>query len=200
MRVSRETEVALRRFEALIRRWSRAINLVSRGDLEQIWVRHILDSLALLESIDGVSHVVDVGSGGGFPAVPLAIVAKARSRSQRFTLVEADQRKAAFLAYAARELALPIDVRATRIEKTEFQQRPDIVTTRAFRSVADTLALFDGSAVADIPIVALKGAGVDEELTAAVRSWHMAYNKKWRPQGNSGHILTIEGSYRRAGS
>ena len=87
-------------FEALLRRWNRHCGLVSRGDLPRLRERHVLDSLALLPWWQG--RLADVGSGGGFPGLPLALV---RPESQ-VVLIERSVRKCLFLRQAVIELAL----------------------------------------------------------------------------------------------
>jgi 16S rRNA (guanine527-N7)-methyltransferase len=74
----------------------------------------VADSLALLPHLEGVARLVDVGSGGGMPGLPLKL---ARPDLQ-VTLIESDRRKAAFLAHAAAVLALAVEVRAERAEET----------------------------------------------------------------------------------
>src|SRR5262245_60639587 len=103
LNVSRETLARLEDFVALLERWQTAINLIGRTTLDQVWVRHLLDSaqLAPLVPADAQS-LVDLGSGAGFPGL---IVAALRPDLD-VTLVEADARKAAFLGESARTLGL----------------------------------------------------------------------------------------------
>ena len=91
---------AIETHEQLIRRWSRRGNLVSRRDLDHLRERHVFDSLALLPWWRG--SLADVGSGAGFPGIPLAIARPDAS----VTLVERSQRKARFLQQVVIELAL----------------------------------------------------------------------------------------------
>ena len=91
---------ALERYERLIRRWNARGNLVSRRDLDRLRDRHVLDSLSLLPWWRG--SLVDVGSGAGFPGIPLAV---ARPESP-VTVVERSERKAHFLQHVVIELGL----------------------------------------------------------------------------------------------
>lgn len=91
---------ALRHYERLIRHWSARGNLVSRRDLDRLRDRHVLDSLSLLSWWRG--SLADVGSGAGFPGIPLAIVRP----DSPVTLVERSERKARFLQQVVIELAL----------------------------------------------------------------------------------------------
>lgn len=79
---------------------------------------------------------LDLGSGGGFPAIPLAIAS--RETSRKFTLVEPIAKKASFLRTVARELSLPVSVHALRAEQSIRRETFDVITSRA---LADLTAL-----------------------------------------------------------
>ena len=135
---------ALERYERLIRRWNARGNLVSRRDLDRLRDRHVLDSLGLLPWWRG--SLADVGSGAGFPGVPLAI---ARPESP-VTLVERSERKARFLQQVVIELALP----NVEVIEADVGQPPasgsldgrvfDTVTARAVAPPAATWRLLRG--------------------------------------------------------
>ena len=113
--VSRETEARLDRFVALLTAWQKTTNLISPATLPQIWTRHVADSLQLFALGQGAKIWVDLGSGGGFPGIPLACLLT-EIPDAHMHLVESNQKKAAFLREAARILALPVTVHAERIE------------------------------------------------------------------------------------
>lgn len=126
----------LEEFEALIRKWNQAQNLVSRETLPDIWQRHFGDSLQLLTLMnDSPAHLLDLGSGGGFPAIPLALA----SPGTRFTLVDSNQKKAAFLREAARQLKLDVEVLCARVEIFDTGSFPDLdlITSRGFAPLKD---------------------------------------------------------------
>ncbi len=172
-RVSRETAGRLAAFVALLERWNRRINLVSPASLANVWTRHVADSLQLLDlAPPEAMSWIDLGSGGGFPAMPVAIVAAETRHALHFTLVESDARKAAFLSAAGRELGLSITVEPRRIES--LPPLPyDVVSARALAPLPRLLTLavrFTGpSTVFLFP----KGAGLDSELTSAEAAWHI---------------------------
>src|SRR5690606_26609338 len=90
----------LESFAALLLKWNRAQNLVSRETTDQLWSRHIVDSLQVLKLLRaGDRTLLDLGSGGGFPAIPLAI---ASGPGRHFVLVEPTAKKASFLRTANR--------------------------------------------------------------------------------------------------
>jgi 16S rRNA (guanine527-N7)-methyltransferase len=127
-------------FAALLRKWNAVQNLVSRETIGELWPRHIEDSLQLLPLLRAGDHdIIDLGSGGGFPAIPLAVASRGLER--RFTLVEPIAKKAAFLRTAARELRLPITVKALRAEQIDSRETFDLVTSRALAALPELLRL-----------------------------------------------------------
>ncbi len=138
LNVSRETIDDLVAFAALVKKWTSAVNLISAGSVSDIWQRHVLDS-AQISVLAGTraGAWVDVGSGGGFPALVLAIIAREASPETRFTLVESDRRKAAFLVQASQQLKLPTTVLVQRVESVPSLK----VDTLSARAVAPLDAL-----------------------------------------------------------
>ncbi len=184
--VSRETLAALENYVALLLRWNRTINLISRGDETQVWDRHIADSLALVDFLpDQFSHAIDIGSGGGLPGVVLAIVT-----ARPFHLIESDQRKAAFLREAARELVLPITVHATRVEAAHPPPAP-VITARAVAPLAILLAWATPHLAPGGICLFPKGRTANDELTAARLEWQMDVVATPSPTDPSARILRI---------
>jgi len=140
-----EVRADLESFAALLLKWNAVQNLVSRETEKSVWDRHIVDSLQLLPLIgnsDGaVLHALDVGSGGGLPAIPLAIALK--GTGARFTLVEPIAKKVAFLRTAIRELQLPAHVHAGRVEEIDSRETlpVNLITSRALADLRSLLEL-----------------------------------------------------------
>ena len=156
----------------MLARWQRRINLVGPRTLDDPWRRHVLDSAQLLPLLgDTAGPVVDIGSGAGFPGLVLAILGRPDVH-----LVESNARKAAFLREAARQAAAPVTVHARRIEDlAPFAAAA--VTARAcapLPKLLDLAAPFLGLGAIGL---FLKGAGVDEELTAARERFNMAVER-----------------------
>jgi 16S rRNA (guanine527-N7)-methyltransferase len=122
-------------FAALLAKWQRVQNLVSRETLQDMWSRHIADSLQVLRYLRHTDlQFLDLGSGGGFPAIPLAIALK--GGPQAFLLVEPNGRKASFLRTAAREFELNVSVEAARAEQVQPKGLQfDVITSRALASL-----------------------------------------------------------------
>lgn len=163
----------LEAFHALLVKWQRVQNLVSRETLGEVWTRHVADSLQLLPLLrPDDAAFLDLGSGGGFPALPLAIALK--GRPCRFVLVEANARKASFLRAVARELGLAVTVDARRSEDIDPAQLGpiDVITARALAplpALCPLLAPFFGP---QTRALLHKGREHVEELAESGAVWH----------------------------
>jgi 16S rRNA (guanine527-N7)-methyltransferase len=169
--VSRETMQALREFEALVRHWTPAINLISKSSVPVIWDRHIVDSAQLFSFCpEGAEEWLDIGSGGGFPGLVIAVLAKEAKPKLKITLVESDGRKSTFLREATRALGLKVDVITERVESLPSLQA-DVLSARALAPLKDLLPFaiqhLAPGGVALFP----KGARHSDEVAAAKRSW-----------------------------
>lgn len=167
--VSRETHERLRQLEALLAKWNPAINLVARSTLAQTWRRHIVDS-AQLYDLAPFRHWVDLGSGGGFPGLVIAVMAAEKAPEARVTLVEADLRKATFLRQAAQSLGLAVQVHAERIEEIPALGA-DVLSARALAPLT-LLCGFAQRHLAEAGVAIFpKGANWKAEVAEARKSW-----------------------------
>ena len=162
--VSRETLASLTAYVALLEKWQPRINLVSSATLPDIWHRHILDSAQLLPHLPVVPahqrcHILDIGSGAGFPGLVLAILGVGDVQ-----LVESNQRKTVFLQTVIRELGLSARVTNQRIETLPACQ-PDVITARALAALPKLMSLIAPQLHNGLTCLFLKGGSVDEELT-----------------------------------
>ena len=167
--VSRETIQKLEQFIVLVRKWTKSINLIAPSTSDNIWNRHILDSAQILKlAPKGWKNWIDIGSGGGFPGLVIAIM----DENQRpMTLIESDQRKCLFLNTVRRELDLNVTICHERIETAEVKPS-DILSARALAPLTELLTfsqtLLSPSGTALFP----KGASYKEELDRASMDWH----------------------------
>jgi 16S rRNA (guanine527-N7)-methyltransferase len=186
--VSRETLERLRAYVDLLTRWNERINLVSAASLSDVWRRHVLDSGQLFRHLDPRTRVlVDLGSGAGLPGLILGILG-----APMVHLIEADQRKAAFLREAARVTSTPATVHAARIESlTPFPA--DVVTARALAPLPQLLERSTPFMTENTVCFFLKGRDLQDELTAAHRKWIMRTQLLASLTDPTGHILRVEG-------
>ena len=129
--VSRETVTRLQDLEAVLNRWNPRINLVARSTLGQFWSRHVLDSWQLVPLVpDTARSWIDLGSGGGFPGLVVAILSAEQKTAGQIKLIESDQRKCAFLRTVLRETGVTGQVIANRIEDIP-PQNASVLSARA---------------------------------------------------------------------
>lgn len=153
-------EARLLAYAGLLSRWNRVYNLTRVPD-EKTFTHHLLDSLSILPHVGHPGRLIDVGSGGGLPGVPLAIMRP----DTEVVLLDSNGKKTRFLEQARIDLGLDnVTVVHCRVE--DFDERFDVVTSRAFASLADfsrmTAHLLSSRGVA----LAMKGALADSERVA----------------------------------
>lgn len=171
LNVSRETLEALHSFEALVRRWTPAINLVSKTTLDDLWTRHIVDSAQVFTFCpSSATSWVDLGSGGGFPGIVIAVLARELQPGLRVALVEADLRKATFLRQAVQTLGLEVRVLSERIESLP-PLATDVLSARALASLPDLLGYAKKHLASGGVAIFPKGARSAIEIAEARKSW-----------------------------
>jgi 16S rRNA (guanine527-N7)-methyltransferase len=189
--VSRETLERLQEFEALVKRWTPAINLISKSSVPAIWDRHIVDSAQLFALCPpGATHWLDLGSGGGFPGLVIAVLAKEAKPELRVTLVESDARKATFLRHAATALSLTVDVRTDRIESLPGLNA-DVLSARALAPLTDLLPYARHHLAPEGVALFPKGARHAEEAAVARHIWRFDLESKPSLSDPNSAILSI---------
>jgi 16S rRNA (guanine527-N7)-methyltransferase len=192
VRVSHETAARLDTFVELFLRWQRAVQLVAPSTLPKIWTRHIADSLQLLEVAPEAKTWVDLGSGGGFPGLVVAI-ALAEVPGACVHLIESDTRKASFLREAARVTQAPAQVHAERVESVAKRIRAvEAVTARALAPLGKLLDLAEPLLEHGARGFFLRGQDVDNELTEAAKSWKIQSTLLPSRTDPRGKVLLIE--------
>jgi 16S rRNA (guanine527-N7)-methyltransferase len=194
--VSRETFAALEQLEQLVRRWTTAVNLISKATLADLWQRHIVDSAQLFAFCPrGARSWLDIGSGGGFPGLVIAVLAREKLPDLRVTLVESDQRKATFLRQAAQALGLDVTVRSERAEAIE-PASADVLSARALAALTDLLPYaakhLKPAGVALFP----KGARFAEEIADARKAWAFDVDVHTSLSDSAAAILEIRNIHR----
>lgn len=158
-------------FADLVLKWNPRINLVAKSQLGTLWARHIADSAQLHAlGVPKATLWADFGSGGGFPGIVLAILATELAPERHFVLVESDLRKSAFLMEAARQLGLPVQVRAERAEALA-PLGAQVVSARALAPLEMLFGLISPHMAPDAIAVLPKGAAHQSEIDAARAKW-----------------------------
>ncbi len=189
--VSRETMDRLRAFENVVLKWTPKINLVSRQDREVVWSRHILDSVQIYDvAPKPFSHWLDIGAGGGFPGVVVAILCEETNPFGRITLIESDARKAVFLRAALRETGAKATIINDRIENVPLQSA-DVVSARALADLTRLLEFAEPHMAAGATCVFAKGAKWRTELSEAKCKWNFDHTVATSNLDPNAAILSI---------
>lgn len=182
--VSRETLDRLTRYHDLLLKWNRRINLVSRSTETEIWERHIWDSAQVYDLAPASGHWMDIGSGGGFPGLVIAIIAMERNPERCVTLVESDQRKSAFLRTVIRELPLNAVVKVSRVEAL-LPAQTDVLSARALADLDSLLHFAERHLIKGGRALFMKGENWENEVEIARKRWSFtldAHKSKTSPK------------------
>jgi 16S rRNA (guanine527-N7)-methyltransferase len=186
----------LQNYLCLLLEWNQRINLISPNDEDRIAERHILESLAVLSawSFSQNATVLDLGSGGGFPGVPLKIMRP----DLAMTLLESRQKKTLFLNTVVRELQLPscrvVNARAEELSKTSGDKFSIVIA----RAVADLKMLWEWSRLLLVSggvLLAMKGGELSDELLALqkfdskVKAQIYCYSEYWGVEASRNLIV-----------
>lgn len=166
--VSRESFEKMLQYQGLLKKWQKAVNLVSNKTLEEAWERHFLDSAQLLPLIpDDVNVLADLGCGGGFPGLVLAMCRP----DLDVHLVESDEKKCQFMRTVSRETQTPVSIHTMRIEAAYEAVQPDLITARALASLEKLLGYASPWAAANpaLKMLFLKGENAASEIEDARR-------------------------------
>lgn len=191
--VSRETSRKLEIYAALLEKWNPRINLVAKSTLADLWERHFRDSLQVFHLLNRpVLHWADLGSGGGFPGLVVAIAAAETGTPAQITLVESDQRKATFLRTVLRETGVKARVIAERIEQIQ-PLGADILSARALADLSTLLGFAERHLSPGGTCLFPKGKNWKSELQLAREAWHFSYEAIPSQTESQAVVLKIEG-------
>ena len=193
--VSRETIEDVCRFEEQLRRWQPVQNLVSGASLDDLWTRHFADSAQLMALAPETARVwVDLGSGAGFPGLVIGILLK-DLQDIKVHLIEANERKCAFLHEIRRITRAPVEIhnhRITTLADSDTVCGADVVCARALAPLDKLFGyakpFFEIQTVGLFP----KGKGADKEIQTAKKSWHFEFRKIHSRIDYSGCIVEVK--------
>jgi 16S rRNA (guanine527-N7)-methyltransferase len=159
--------------------WNRRFNLTGIVDLESMVSHHVLDSLAVHRYLHGAA-IADVGTGAGFPGLPLALV----NPERRFTLIDSNGKKIRFVSHAVRTLGLVnVEPLQARVEALRPERPFDTVLARAFAPLPEMLERVAPLCGSETRVLAMKGKWPHAEIDALPPSWRLAES----------HHLTVPG-------
>ena len=175
----------------LLIKWNKAYNLTAVRNPDEMVSRHLLDSLSIVPSVAPLGERwLDVGSGGGMPGVPLAILFPER----RFTLLDSNGKKTRFLTQVKLELQLSnLDVVHSRVEAFTPEQPFQGICSRAFSSLQDFADWTRHLGDAETRWLAMKGVQPDDELQALPEDFRLESCQVLKVPGCQGqrHLLIL---------
>jgi 16S rRNA (guanine527-N7)-methyltransferase len=161
------TATALLRLLDELLHWNRAYNLTAITDRAQMLTHHLLDSLSVAPFVQG-STLADVGTGAGFPGLPLALLAPQR----RCVLMDSNGKKQRFVAHAARVLGLAnVEALHARVEELRPAQAFDTVVARACAALPQLLEWVAPLCGPGTRVLAMKGRLPEAEIAAVAPPW-----------------------------
>ena len=177
----------------LVDEWGERMNLTAIRERDQQLTKHVLDSLSVLPYLRG-TRVADVGSGAGFPGIPLAIAMPA----VHFALIESTGKKCRFLEHVRDALALAnVEVVQSRAEAWKPAERYDTVLARAVGPVADLVRNAGQLVAANGRLLAMKGRFPEDELARKLNGWKVAAVHKLTVPGlaEERHVVELRRSH-----
>jgi 16S rRNA (guanine527-N7)-methyltransferase len=171
-------------------RWNRTYNLTAITRRDEVITHHLLDSLSVQSALQGTT-VADVGTGAGFPGLPLAVVEPGR----RFTLVDSNNKKVRFVSHAAHLLALAnVTAVHSRSESFNAAKPFDTVIARAFAALPELLKLVAPLCGPETRVLAMKGKRPDEEIAGVPSQWRVLEVRPLRVPGlnEERHLVTLQ--------
>ena len=191
-RVSRETIIGLKKYEDLLIKANKSLNLIGNSTIDQIWTRHFLDSVQVIDFVDkNNKSLVDIGSGAGFPGLVLAVVCKDRKIPLKIKLIEKSPKKVKFLKNVINELHLNVEVIHKNILKEAIKFSEDVFVARAFKPLKIILQLIHNKVENWKKIFIFLGKTGKDELLQASKSWDIEYKQRVSVTSNDSIVIEI---------
>jgi len=171
-------------------KWNRTHNLTAITERGEMITHHLLDSLSVHSQLRGQT-VADVGTGAGFPGLPLAVLDDKRA----FTLIDSNNKKVLFVAHAARTLGLKnVTAVHTRAEAPHAGEPFDTVIARAFAALPDLLEKVAPLCGPQTRVLAMKGKRPDDEIAGVPASWRVIETRALHVPGLNAerHLVMLE--------
>ena len=190
--VSRETITSLKKYEDTLIKANKTLNLIGNSTIKDIWTRHFLDSVQVIDFIDKNNKtLVDLGSGAGFPGLVLAIALKDRKIPLKIKLIEKSPKKVKFLKNLINELQLNVEVINQNILQEPIKFFDDVFIARAFKPLKIILQLIHNKAKNWKKIFIFLGKTGKNELLQASKSWDIEYKQRVSVTSNDSTVIEI---------
>ena len=190
--VSRETIRSLMKFEKLLIKGNKSLNLIGSSTINYIWHRHFLDSLQVIDFIDkNQKTLVDLGSGAGFPGLVLSIVAKERKIPLKIKLIEKSKRKINFLKEIITKLNLNAVAINQNVEDEKFHFSDDTFVARAFKPLPKIFELMHNKAQKLKKIIIFLGKNGQDGLLQASKNWDIKYKQRMSVTSSDSFIIEV---------
>ena len=190
--VSRETITSLKKYEKYLIESNKTLNLVGKSTINQIWLRHFLDSSQVIDFIDkNEIDLVDLGSGAGFPGLVIAVLAKDRKIPLKVKLIEKSPRKVSFLRDTIKNLNLQVEVLNINVLELQAKLETDLIVARAFKPLKNVLRFLNQKAVNWKKIFLFLGKNGRNELLHASKSWDIEYKQRVSVTSNDSTVIEI---------
>ena len=190
--VSRETISSLIKYEELLIKSNKSLNLIGKSTINQIWNRHFLDSAQVIDFIDkNQKTLVDLGSGAGFPGLVLSILAQERKIPLKIKLIEKSKRKINFLKEIITKLNLNASAIYQNVEDEKFYFNDDTFVARAFKPLPKIFELMHKKAKNFNKIIIFLGKNGKDGLLQASKNWDIKYKQRMSITSNDSFIIEV---------
>ena len=190
--VSRETIISLKIYENLLIQASKGLNLIGHSTINQIWIRHFLDSSQVIDFIDkNDKTMVDIGTGAGFPGLIIAILAKDRKIPLKIKLIDKSPRKVKFLKDVITKLKLDVKVSNENILEQNNELNEDLIISRAFKPLKIILELIHKKGKNWRKIFIFLGKTGQNELLRVSNNWDIEYKQRMSVTNSDSIIIEI---------
>jgi len=190
--VSRETITSLKKYEEYLIKSNKTLNLIGKSTVNQIWIRHFLDSSQVIDFIDkNEKDLIDLGSGAGFPGLITAILAKDRNIPLNVKLIEKSPRKVFFLKEIIKRLNLKVQVLHLNVLEYSTRLEADLIIARAFKPLKIILQILDKNTENWKKVFLFLGKTGQDELLQASKSWDIKYKQRMSVTSSDSVVIEI---------
>jgi len=192
IQVSRETITSLVKYENYLIKSNKTLNLIGKSTINEIWLRHFLDSSQVIDFIDkNTVSLIDLGSGAGFPGLIIAILAKDRKIHLKVKLIEKSPKKASFLREIVNYLNLNVEVLNINALTHAKKLEADLIVARAFKPLKIILQFLDKNTENWKKVFLFLGKTGQDELLQASKSWYIKYKQRMSVTSNDSIVIEI---------